>query len=196
MDTFSGVKQDILTTGVFWSVLGIVGGFAHNEIGRDQCLPLGQLCFSGWWPPHVWHDCCPDAYARQAHGSHLSQWVLPLFWEIVTLNRPLLEWLMLMFMGFHIELYIYVTILPCLVIWPHGLWDLDMIDSRDFVSLGTSFNLSRPYLRSELDGICLITPFALNCTAVIKCLLRTLCRFLTSVRWMSPHFLMDEGTWW
>lgn len=47
VDTFSGVKQDILTTGVFWSVLGIVGGFAHNEISRDQCLPLGQLCFSG-----------------------------------------------------------------------------------------------------------------------------------------------------
>lgn len=72
--------------------------------------------------------------------------------------------------------------------WPHGLWDLDMIDCRDFVSLGTSFDLSRPYLRSELDGMCLITSFVLNCTAIIKCLLRTLCRFLTSVRSMSPHF--------
>lgn len=47
VDTFSGVKQDILTTDVFWSVLGVLGGFAPNEISRDQCLPLGQLCFSG-----------------------------------------------------------------------------------------------------------------------------------------------------
>ena len=47
VDTFSGVKQDILTTDDFWSVLGVLGGFAPNEISRDQCLPLGQLCFSG-----------------------------------------------------------------------------------------------------------------------------------------------------
>lgn len=47
VNTFSGVKQDILTTDVFWFVLGVLGGFAHNEISRDQRLPLGQLCFPG-----------------------------------------------------------------------------------------------------------------------------------------------------
>lgn len=39
------VKQDILTKEALWAVLGLLGGFAHNKIDRDQSLSLGcEIC--------------------------------------------------------------------------------------------------------------------------------------------------------
>lgn len=97
LNTFSGMKQDNLTTDVFWSVLGTLGGFAHNEIGRDQSLSLAQLCFLADMPPSVCDMIAvTDAHALWAHGhfhncpsgecflSPGGQW---------TLNLSPLEWL-------------------------------------------------------------------------------------------------------
>lgn len=67
-----------------------------------------------------------------------------------------------------------------------------MIDSRDFVSLGTSFNLSRPYLRSELDGM-------FNYTLCVKlhCCYKMSAKNLTQVLNLSEvdvtPLLMGEG---